>query len=164
MSGKSSWVRSAAALKIVFTKREYAADREAILQGVHSFLREVYVLLERTPGGVAVVLTPKTKIASSAERAVFEQNVVNGLASARLRCAIQRSNLPAREHILSTAFRPAPAEDAPAAAAELSLEQRAEIDRLIAEVETELKTMNAARRDPKGITATWEEKHERKSA
>ena len=164
MSVKSAWVRSGAALKIVFTKRRYATDREAILQGVHSFLRDVYVLLEKSPGGVAVVLTPKKKLASSAERAVFERNVADGLATARLRCAIQRSSLPAREHILTTAFGPA----APAAAmqetAELSLEQRAEIDRLISEVEAELKTMDPARRDPEGITATWEEKHERKSA
>ena len=87
------------------------------------------------------------------------------------RWAISKNNQPIREYLIeqavllandrlpapeSSAASPAPADE------QLTQSQRAEIERLIAEVEGEIKAMNDKKTvaDPKGIKASWEEKHE----
>lgn len=88
------------------------------------------------------------------------------LESQVLRWAVAKHNQPIREHVIEQAvlqangrLEPQPA--APAADA-LSDEQRQEIDRLIAEVEDEIKAINQKKAvpDPKNIKASWEEKQQ----
>ena len=95
-----------------------------------------------------------------------------------MRWAVARNNQPIREYIAEQAvllatgqIKPA----APAAAApepavdELTDDQRLEIEKLIAEVEAEIKTMNADKAkpsvsDPKNVSASWEAAQEKKPA
>ena len=87
------------------------------------------------------------------------------------RWAISKNNQPIREYLIEQAVLlandrlPAPESSAAApipADEQLTESQRAEIERLIAEVEGEIKAMNDKKTvaDPKGIKASWEEKHE----
>ena len=95
------------------------------------------------------------------------------LEAQKVRWAIARNNLPVREYLaeqavlLASGQLPAPeaAPAAPPAQEQLSDAQRLEIEKLIAEVEEEIRAMNKtpAASDPKGIRASWEEKQEVKA-
>ena len=96
------------------------------------------------------------------------QTFKDELATQRLRHQISKNNVSIREYIVEQAVRLAqqPADsEAPAPQAppepELTEDQRKEIERLIAEVEEEIRTMapNKAAQDPLKISATWEETH-----
>ena len=93
------------------------------------------------------------------------------LRSQKVRWTIAKNNLPIREYIAEQAIllangAPAPAQASPETASDqLTAEQRGEIEKLIAEVEEEIKAMNQKKAvpDPKNIKASWEEKQETKS-
>ena len=91
--------------------------------------------------------------------------------SQTVRWPVPKNNLPIREFIAEQAVliangtvpAPSASQAAPEAAAEqLTDEQRSEIERLISEVEAEIKTMNDKKvaADPKGLKASWEAKQE----
>jgi altronate dehydratase len=87
-----------------------------------------------------------------------------------LRWAIARENIGVRQFVAEQAVLLASGRLQPSAPASqdepidaLSQEQRDEIEKLIAEVEDEIKVMNekkAASQDVKNIKASWEEKQE----
>lgn len=115
-----------------------------------------------------VRLEPKAAAGAAALKALARR-FTDELSTQRLRWAIARENAGVREFIAEQAVllangrleaAPAQAQEAPADA--LSEEQRSEIEKLIAEVEDEIKAMNEkkAASDPKGIKASWEEKQE----
>lgn len=140
--------------------------------GLNEIMGAAYLLMDRAfvrlDGDkkkiLKVTLTPKgdrSAKALSALKKTFEAE----LASQKLRWAVARENQPIREYIVENALSLAQgradalAAAAPAPAAEeLTADQRSEIERLIAEVESEIKDMNdkKAHPDPKGVSPSWE--------
>lgn len=141
---------------------------EPILGAAYMLMDRAYALL----GGdgrkvIEVTLRPK----EPADRGgledlarVFEEE----LEAQRLRWAVARANQPIREFIAEQAVLVAqgraPQAEAPApeSGEQLTAEQREEIEKLISEVEAEIKEMNGrkAPADPKKLAASWEEKRE----
>jgi His-Xaa-Ser system protein HxsD len=112
---------------------------------------------------LTVTLTGKTPLKGKAVQEaadLFQRE----LATQRVRWQIARENIQVREYVQELAVKmaqePPPAPDAPATD-ELSADQRSEIDALISEVESEIKELKKtpAGKDPKNISASWEEKH-----
>jgi His-Xaa-Ser system protein HxsD len=134
-------------------------SREAVWGAAYVLTDRAWASFEPAKGGATLSLRPKDAAASLKELAsLFEAE----FATQNVRWAILKNNASIREYLVQQALlqaqgrAPAPA----APAGELTTEQRAEIDRLIAEVEEELKTMGTDKpADPKGISATWEERH-----
>lgn len=127
---------------------------------------------------VGVVLRPKVLEAPNAVKArALAEEFLSDLASQRVRWALAKNNLPIREFIAEQAVLIANGTVVPPSApaappqppdAQLTDDQRAEIEKLIAEVEAEIKTMNQdktkpAVADPKNIKASWEEKQEQEN-
>lgn len=109
-----------------------------------------------------VTLTPKGPRGAKAVAALRDAFLAE-FESQKVRWAIAVANKPIREYLVENAValaqgRAEPAPAAPAAAEELTADQRAEIERLIAEVETEIREMNdgQALPDPKGVSPSWE--------
>lgn len=92
------------------------------------------------------------------------------LETQKLRWTLLKDNAAVREYVarqavlLAHGHQVPPAAAAPAAAQPEALtpDQQAEIDRLIAEVEVEIKDLKAKKLDPDNVAATWEEKHTEK--
>lgn len=143
---------------------------ESIFGAAYLMMEKAYVSLSGDRGKtVGVVLRPKDPKALKL-RALADE-FLSDLEGQKIRWAVAKNNLPIREFIAEQAVLivngtvPPPAQS-PAAPEQLSDDQRAEIEKLIAEVEAEIKTMNldktkAAVFDPKGNKASWEEKQER---
>lgn len=143
---------------------------EAVLGAAYLMMDRAYVALGGNPKTVLTVeLTPKAGFTRKDVEAAF----LAELATQKVRWKLAQGNLPVREHVAELAVRlangqlpPEPAADE-APADQLTDEQRKEIEKLIAEVEDEIKTMNAkkspAAADPKNIKASWEEKQEAKT-
>lgn len=141
---------------------------EPIFGAAYLMMDRAYVSLSGDRAkSVRVSLEPKDAKVKT-PRALAEE-FLSDLAGQKVRWAIAKNNQPIREHIAEQAVvlvnnPPAPApQAAPEPAAEqLTDDQRAEIERLIAEVEAEIKTMNDKKTnaDPKNIKASWEEKQE----
>ena len=144
--------------------------------GLEAILGAAYLLTDRAYARVdgdrakslTVTLVPRGPAGAArlkALRAEFDRE----LATQKLRWAVAKNNVGVRAHILRQAVLLAnglaPAPPPPAAAAPspepLSADQQAEIDRLIAEVETEIKELKnkPAGADPDNVKATWEETH-----
>ena len=146
---------------------------EAIFGSAYLMMDKAFVLLSGDRAKfVGVVLRAKDPKAVS-PKALAEEFLLD-LESQKVRWAVAKNNLPIREFIAEQAVLiangtiPAPsAAAAPAepAAEQLTDDQRAEIEKLIAEVESEIKTMQQDKTkvlaDPKGIKASWEEKQEK---
>jgi len=148
-------------------------------EGLESIFGAAYLMMDRAyvslkgdrAKAVTVVLRPKnpktTKLKALAEE------FLSDFESQKVRWAVAKNNLPIREFIAEQAVLiangtippPAPAAAPEPAAEELTDDQRAEIEKLIAEVESEIKTMNDKKvaMDPKGIKASWEETQENKA-
>lgn len=138
---------------------------EAILGAAYLLTDRAYARLDGDrERSVTVTLRPK----AAAGLKELAETFVAELETQKVRWAIARNNLPIREFVAEQAVLLAngklPAEPAPAAppADELSADQRLEIEKLIAEVEAEIKTLNdkKAPADPKKIAASWEEKQQ----
>lgn len=146
---------------------------DAILGAAYLMMDRAFVLLSGDRAK-KIEVSLRAKDPKAFRPAALEKEFRSDLASQKVRWAISRGNQPIREYIaeqavlMATGAIPPPA--APAAAAEpaaeeLTADQRAEIEKLIAEVESEIKTMNDKKvaSDPKGIKASWEEAQEKKA-
>lgn len=142
---------------------------EPIFGAAYLMMDKAFVSLTGDRAGkVGVVLRAKDPKALKPKALAAE--FLSDLESQQVRWAISRNNQPIREHIAEQAvliangsIPPPAAPSAPEPAAEqLTDEQRSEIEKLISEVEAEIKTMNDKKvaQDPKGIKASWEEKQE----
>lgn len=119
---------------------------------------EAYVLLESAKNAVSVEIAPKAPQSGALKRlaARFKEE----LALEKIRSEIEANNRGLREHVIRMALSgesaPAPVE----AEVALTDEQQKELDRLIAEVEDEIKKESGVSAgDPLGVTKTWEEAH-----
>lgn len=142
--------------------------------GLAPILNAAYLLTDRAYARVdgdpkkslTVTLSPKMERGGAGLKQAFE----DALRTQKLRWAQAEANREVRERVarqgLLIAAGVAPAAPAPAPAPgggeALTAEQQAEIDRLIAEVEVEIKELKTkpAGADPENVRATWEEKHE----
>ena len=123
---------------------------------------------EASPKRARLVLGLKPGQALKA--AELKDRFLGELEAQRLRWAILRENRELREFVAEQAVllasgrlpEPEPAPAPAPAVEELSAEQRADIDRLIAEVEAEIKEMNERKAlpDPKNVQASWEQRRE----
>lgn len=112
---------------------------------------------------LSVTLEPKSGKATAAALNKLAAQFQAELDTAKVRWEISRNNLPVREHVAKLAAVAKPEAQAPARPNETKLtdEQQSEIDRLIAEVESEIAEMNQTKAvpDPKGIRDSWEKKN-----
>jgi His-Xaa-Ser system protein HxsD len=160
--------RAAAAMKggpdvviAVDAKRE---GLDAALGAAYLMIDRAYVLVEGDPAKSLRVSLRAKGARTAAARTALAADFRAELAAQRVRWAIARSNQSIREYVaenaltLAAEFAARPEPGAAPAAEELTSDQRAEIERLIAEVETEIKAMNGtkAHPDPKGVAAPWE--------
>jgi len=138
---------------------------DEIFGAAYLMIDRAYVLVEGDPTkSLTVTLRPKAE-RTAAARAALSADFRAELAAQRVRWAIARSNQPIREYVSENALalaqefaaRPAAGAAAPAETP-LTVDQRAEIERLIADVENEIKSMNEQKTqpDPKGMAAPWE--------
>lgn len=146
---------------------------EPIFGAAYLMMDKAFVSLTGDRAGkVGVVLRAKDPKAFNPKTLATE--FLSDLESQKVRWAVAKNNLPIREHIAEQAVLmangtippPSAAASAPEPAAEqLTDEQRSEIEKLISEVEAEIKTMNDKKvaADPKGIKASWEEKQEQEN-
>ncbi len=167
---KSSCVKSftpAGTLSFELDTKE--AGYEPILGAAYLLTDRAFAALEGDRAGkMRVILRPKGDRGPQALKALSE-DFLRELETQRVRWRIARNNLPIREFVaeqavlLANGRLPAPAAHAPGtpAAEDLTQEQRQEIEKLIAEVEEEIKAINEKKAvpDPKGIKASWEERH-----
>lgn len=118
-----------------------------------------YVQLDSVKSRVQVTLRPKDVPGKMTARRLASL-FLEGLKQEAIRSSLEDNNRKLREHIIGLALCPAK-EEAPAQAdAELSEEQQKELDRIIAEVEEEIKKEPLkSSRDPLEVTKTWEEKY-----
>lgn len=178
---KSAPAKKPAAPPYALSDLEVSVSFDVKKEGLESIFGAAYLMMDRayvTLSGdraktVEVVLRPKDPKAVKL-RALAEE-FLRDFASQKIRWAIAKNNLPIREFVAEQAVLiangtippPSAAAAAPEPAAEeLTDDQRAEIEKLIAEVESEIKTMNDKKvaLDPKGIKASWEEAQENKAA
>lgn len=141
--------------------------------GPEPILGAAYLMTDRAWARVdgdrkkSLTVTLKPRSGGAKALAALEADFAAELETERLRWAVARNNAPVRLHIAQQAVllaqgrlpeAPAAA-PAPAPAETLTAEQQAEIDRLIAEVETEIKELKTKKLDPENVAATWEETH-----
>jgi His-Xaa-Ser system protein HxsD len=137
--------------------------------GLETALGAAYLMMDRAlvslegdkTKALNVTLRPKPGHDAAAVKAAFEAE----LESQKLRWAVARNNRSVREYVAENAVSLAQQKPAPAAepaVEQLTDAQRSEIERLIAEVETEIKEMNAKKAvaDPKGVAPSWEAQQE----
>ena len=145
-------------------------------EGVEAIFGAAYLMMEKAFVSLSgdhvktlhVTLRPKNPKAV-APRALAEEFLLD-LESQKVRWTLAKNNLPIREFIAEQAVLiangtiqpPAAPAAAEPAADQLTDDQRSEIEKLISEVEAEIKTMNDKKlvSDPKNIKASWEEKQE----
>ncbi len=143
-----------------------ADSLEVIRSAAYVLTDRAYAQLSDGPQGtvrVRLQLKDGTPEALKALQTTFGDE----LATQRIRHQIARNNVSIREYIVEQAIHLAqqPAQGAPPPQApaepELTEAQRKEIERLIAEVEDEIRAMAPAKaaQDPLRISATWEETH-----
>lgn len=153
------------------------ADLSVAAEGLEPILGASYLLMDRAfallegdrAKKLRVTLRPKEPSKRGpAELKALGEAFVAELQTQKVRWAISKNNQPIREFIAEQAVllangqlpEPAPAAEAAPPAEELSQAQRQEIEKLIAEVEAEIKSLNDKKpaADPKNIAASWEEK------
>lgn len=165
-------VRKPAAAPTRSSGGEISFEVDARRDGPEPVLGAAYLLMDRAyalvSGDKAKVLTVtlRPKGARGADDlAALKRDFEAELAAQRLRWAVARNNRTVREYVVENALalakefseRAAPGAAAPAAE-QLTADQRSEIERLIAEVETEISAMNAQAKgpDPKASALSWE--------
>lgn len=138
--------------RVTVNREGVSAELSVAAEGIEPILGAAYLMTDRAHVFLAgdrkrtarVLLRPKDAPSAKALRglaAAFEAE----LDTQRLRWAIAKNNLPIQEYVAEQAVLLANGRAAPAAEAagdELTPEQRQEIDKLIAEVEEEIKQIN----------------------
>ena len=158
--------------EVTFTLDVKKESLEAVFGAAYLLIDRAFVSLsgDRVKK-IDVVLRPKDP-KTLTPRAVASEFLCD-LESQKVRWAVARNNLPIREFIAEQAVLiangtvpPPPAQAPEPAADQLTDDQRKEIEKLISEVEAEIKTMNEKKTnpDPKNIKASWEEKQEQGKA
>jgi len=147
-------------------KKLYALE---LVQGAAYVLTDRAVdYVEEAKGRYELTLKAKDKADATRERLeALAGEFVNELLNHALRQKLLANNRSIMEHIISRAMVSArrdpadPAQPPAAAEQELNAEQRAEIDKLIAEAEAEIAARRkaTAKPDPRGIAKTWEERY-----
>ncbi len=147
---------------------------EPILGAAYLLMDRAYVLLSGDRAKTLVVALRAKNPKALSPKALAAEFVAD-FAAQKVRWAVARNNQPVREYIAEQAVLIASGKiqppAAPAAAApepavdQLTDDQRLEIEKLIAEVEAEIKTMNADKAkpsvaDPKNVAASWEARQE----
>ena len=159
-------------IKIDTKSGEIVATCDSAKDGIEVIRSAAYVLTDRAfaviesgpKESVFVTLQPKVRTDEKGLIALSE-TFKDELATQRIRHQIAKNNVSIREYIIEQAIllSQQPEEPPPQAPAEpeLNEEQRKEIERLIAEVEDEIRAQapTRAEKDPLKITATWEETH-----
>ncbi len=151
-------------------------------EGLESIFGAAYLMMDKAfvslsgdrAKRIDVVLRPKDPQAVK-PRALAEE-FRSDLEAQKVRWAVAKNNLPIREFIAEqavliangTVCASAPPSPAEPAGEQLTDAQRAEIEKLISEVEAEIKAMNQDKMksisaDPKNIKASWEEKQEQEN-
>lgn len=150
---------------------------EVKAQGLEPIYGSAYLMMDKayvSLGGdraKTVVVTLRAKNPKAVSPRALADEFLSDFEAQKVRWTVARNNLPIREFIAEQAVLiangtikpPSAAAAAPEPVAEeLTDDQRAEIEKLISEVEAEIKTMNDKKigADPKGIKASWEEKQE----
>jgi His-Xaa-Ser system protein HxsD len=137
---------------------------EPVLGAAYLMMDRAYALIEGgKSGSLRVTLRPKGS-RRAADLSALRRAFADELGAQRLRWAVARNNRPVREYVAENALALAAEFSARAAAAaepaadQLTADQRSEIERLIAEVETEIAEMNVKKElpDPKGAALSWE--------
>jgi His-Xaa-Ser system protein HxsD len=150
--------------EVVVSVKPGADGPEPVLGAAYLMMDRAYALVEpAASGALRVTLRPKGA-RGSAELKALESAFQDELAAQRLRWAVARNNISVREYVAENAlslaeeFASRPAAAPEPANEQLTADQRAEIERLIAEVETEISDMNRDQKlpDPKGATRSWE--------
>lgn len=144
---------------------------DAARYGLEPLLAAAYLLTDRAyawldgarTGAVTVCLQPKGERSSAALKALAAAFAAEVSAQA-LRWSVARKNQPIREFIIEQAVLnagAAPPEEPAPEGEQLTEDQKKEIERLIAEVETEIKAIHETKagQDPKKISASWEQTH-----
>lgn len=142
---------------------------EPILASAYLMTDRAYALLEGDRAKKISVTLRGKKPLSAKELKDLADTFLAELATQKVRWAIAKNNLPVREFVaeqavlLANGKLPPPAQEPPAAD-QLTGDQKKEIEKLIAEVEAEIRDMNQKKAvpDPKNIKASWEEKQETK--
>ncbi|PCI31635.1 MAG: hypothetical protein COB53_12960 [Elusimicrobia bacterium] len=137
---------------------------DAVRMAAHVLADRAYAQIFDEDGELSVTLHSKLKADRSALEglgALFDREVQNQA----LRLKLVGSNRETMEYIVSRGLVPANKAAGPEGAepeTELSDEQKSEIDRLIAEAETEIAELKKDKSgaDPLGITKTWEEQNQ----
>lgn len=145
-------------------------------EGLRPIMGSAYLLTDRAVvalrGDKARALTVVLRLAPpSSTKALVElgETFLRELETQKVRWAIAENNQSVREFVAQQAVllangslktAPPPGPSAPVSE-ELTAAQRKEIEKLIAEVEGEIRDINLKKSgaDPKNIKATWEEKH-----
>jgi len=130
---------------------------ETVRYAAYAVSDEAFVMVRGGLGGCAAVdLTPRGGLPGRGLKARF----LSELDDEKLREAVSDDNRELREFLVKKALSP---ETGPVAAADSGLtpEQEKELEDLIAQVEGEIKKeeRSGRRKDPLGITKTWEEKY-----
>ncbi len=137
---------------------------EAVRMAAHVLSDRAYTQVSEEDGEFSVTLHPKLKADNAALEglaALFDREVQNQ----DLRLKLAGSNRETMEYIVSRGLIPASkaaSAEGGEAEVELSDDQKSEIDRLIAEAETEIADLKKDKSgsDPLGITKTWEEQNQ----
>lgn len=156
-------------------KKTFSTTVKVKEHGLAPILNAAYLLTDRAyariDGSPKTELTVTLRAKDPRDAAGLGAEFAATLRTQKLRWAQAEANRELRERVarqgLLIAAGVAPAAPAPAPAPAqgggepLSAEQQAEIDRLIAEVEVEIKDLKKkpAGADPENVRATWEEKH-----
>ena len=177
MKSKKKTAKKAAAVPPKLSSTEAVLTLDVKTEGLEPIFGAAYLMMDKAfvslTGDRAgkVVVQLRAKDPSAVKPKALAAEFLLDLASQKVRWAVSRNNQPIREFVAEQAVliangtvpAPSASQAAPEAAAEqLTDEQRSEIERLISEVEAEIKTMNDKKvaADPKGLKASWEAKQE----
>ena len=139
-------------------KKLYALE---LLQGTAYVLTDRCVAYVESKGAQHEVTLKSTRGKAKDELIALGDAFVNELLNQVVRQKLVASNRFIMEHVISKALVSARAEPPAPSEQALTADQQAEIDKLIAEAEAEIASLNKRKggADPLGITKTWEETH-----